>query len=350
MATLTETAYLTRKTIKYGTIALIGLFLLKSALSTAITYWRKIHPPPPPPPTVAFGKLPKIQFPESRFKQEGLVYRLETITGGTPNLGDKTNVYFMPTKKPGLLALDRAEKQAIKLGFSGPGKKISETIYRWQKNDPLLTTLEMNIINHNLTIKKEWQEDQSLLGVKRLPVEEQAIIEAKNFLNTSGLLTVDLGTGKTKAFLLRFVPPNLVPAISLSEADFVRVNLFREDLNNLPLLPPDQKETLVSLLFSGSRNQEKRIVEVNYIHFPIAKETFATYPLKTSAQAWEELKAGRGFITNLETGEKQIVVRKIYLAYFENNLPQDFLQPIFVFEGNNDFTAYVPAISPEWTN
>lgn len=349
MATLIETAYHTRKIVKYGIIALTGLFLLKTAISSAASYWHKLNPPPPPPPTVAFGKLPKIEFPESKFKEKELVYRLETIDGGTPNLGDRTKVYFMPTKKPSLMALDRAESQARKLGFSGPAKKISERLYRWQKEDPLLASLEMDIINNNFAIKKNWQDDQSLLKGERLPIKEQAVIEAKNFLKTSGLLTEDLQAGETKTSLLRFIPPNLVPAISLSEADFVRVNIFRKNLNNLPILPPYLEEASVSLLLSGSRDREKRVVELKYIHFPIAEETSATYPLKTSAQAWEELKRGEGFIANLKENRKQIIIRKIYLAYFENSLPQNYLQPIYVFEENNDFTAYVPAISPEWT-
>lgn len=349
MATLTETAYYTRRTIKYGAMALIGIILLKNIFSFAIAYWRKLRPPPPPPPTVAFGKLPKIQFPESRFKEEKLVYRLETVTGGTPNLGDRAKVYFMPIEKPSLLALDRAKTQARKMGFPGPEGKISETIYQWQKEEPLLTTLEMDVINYNFTIRKKWQEDQSLLEEKRLPIEELAVIEAKNFLQTNGLLGEELKTGRAGVSFLRFVPPSLVSAISPSEADFVRVNLFRSNLDNLSLLPSNPKEALVSLLLSGSSNREKRILEVNYTHFPIAKETFATYPLKTSAQAWQELQTGQGFIANLKTGEKQVTIRKIYLAYFEDSLPQNYLQPIYVFEGDNDFVAYISAISPEWT-
>lgn len=349
MATLTETARYTRKTIKYGAIGLIVFILLKSIFSAGLAYWRKLHPPPPPPPTVAFGKLPKIEFPESRFKEEKLVYRLETVTGGTPNLGDRGKVYFMPTTRPSLLALDRAKTQVRKMGFSGQPKKISETTYQWQKKEPLLTTLEMDIVNNNFTIKKNWQEDQALLEEKRLPIKEQAIIEAKSFLRSNGLLSKDLELGEARVSFLRFIPPNLAPAISLSEADFVRVDIFRSGLDNLPLLSPNPKEALVSALFSGSREREKRILEVNYTHFPIIKETFATYPLKTSAQAWEELKAGEGFIVNLGKTEKQVVIRKIYLAYFENSSPQNYLQPIYVFEGANDFVAYIPAISSEWT-
>lgn len=348
MARLTETAYWTRRMVKYGTIGLLGLILLKGALSAAIAYWRKLHPLPPPPPTVAFGKLPKIEFPEPRFKEEKLTYRLETVAGRTPDLGDRTKVYFIPIKKPSLLALDRAKTQAIKMGFPSDGKKISETIYQWQKEDSYLTTLEMDIVNYNFTMRKNWQEDQTLLAEKMLPIKEQAIIEAKNFLRTNGLLNKNLEEGEGEVTFLRFIPPDLIPVMSLSEADFLKVNLFSSNLDNLPLLPPNPKEALVSLLFSGSRKRERRILEGNYTHFPVAFETFATYPLKTSTQAWEELKGGKGYLANLKKDEKEIVIRKISLAYFENSLPQNYLMPIYVFEGEGEFVAYVSAISPEW--
>jgi len=347
MATLTETAYQSRRAIKFGAFGLVILIIFKSIFSIGFAYWRKLNPPPAPPPTVSFGKLPQIEFPESSFKEEKLVYRLETTIGGTPNLGDRANVYFIPTKKSSLLALERAKTQARKMGFSGEVKKISETVYQWQKEEPFLTTLKMDIINGNFTIQKNWQEDQTLLVERMLPIKEQAIIEAKNFLQTSGFPTEDLQVGEANVSFLRFIAPNLVPAISLSEADFVKVNLFRKNLNDLPLLHSKPKEALISILFSGSRNREKRILEVNYTHFPITEETFSTYPLKTSTQAWEELKTGEGFIANLGEAEKEVVIRKIYLAYFENSSPQNYLQPIYVFESSNDFVAYVSAISSE---
>ena len=263
-------------------------------------------------------------------------------------MGDKQKVYFIPVKKPGLLDLDRAKNQAKRMGFLSEPRKISETVYRWQKEKALLSTLEMNIVNDNFTIKKNWQEDQTLLVEKMLPIKEQAFIEAKNFLQTNGLPSQNLKIENAKVSFLRFVSPNLLPAISLSEADFVRIDLFRKKLNDLPVVPPNPKEASISFLFSGSRNQERRILEVKFTHFPAVGETSATYPLKTSAQAWEELKTGKAFIASLKKGKTQITIRKIYLAYFENNILQNYLQPIYVFEGDDNFAAYISAISSDW--
>ena len=81
----------------------------------------------------------------------------------------------------------------------------------------------------------------------------------------------------------------------------------------------------------------------------VDKETFATYPLRSVEEAWNDLNAGLGYIANPgSTGSNLINVRKIYLAYYYSDNPSNFLQPIYVFEADRGFIAYVSAISKEW--
>jgi len=279
-----------------------------------------------------------------------LSFKLETIQGGLPKLPPVGKVYFMPKEGPNLLALERAGEKAQKMGFRSQPEKISQTIYRWTNQKIPPTTLEMDINTGNFHLRYPYETDQELLTGKNLPANQQAASEAKNFLSTNGLLTDDLATGSAEFDYLRFTPPSLTPAISLSEADFVRVNLFRANLDGLKILPPNPKESLISFLFSGSREFGKRIIEVNYNYFPIEKEIFATYPLKPINTAWQELQGGQGFIANFGQNEQgQITIRQIYLSYYDAKDPQNFLQPIYVFEGDRNFFAYVPAVDPKWT-
>ena len=76
---------------------------------------------------------------------------------------------------------------------------------------------------------------------------------------------------------------------------------------------------------------------------------FATYPLKSGAVAWQDLLDGYALIVNVgRNSPDKIVIRKIYLAYYDSEEPQLYLQPIFVFEGDNDFVAYLPAIDSNY--
>lgn len=350
MATLTQTAQVTRRVLKIGAILLVGFVLFRITWSVGSGLWIKINPPPPPPPTVAFNKLPKLKFPEdSAVSERELDYQLETIQGSLPNLGDIGRVFFMPQSAPNLLALDRAKQKARKIGFADQPEKANGTIYRWTSSSTPPTTLEMDINNGNFHLRYQFEDDQELLAQKNLPTDEQAAQEAKSFLQTNNLLTDDLATGSAEFNYLRFAPPSLSPVASLSEADFVRANLFRAGIDGMEILPPNPKKALISFLFSGSRERSKRIIEVDYTYYPIDRNIFATYPLRPISDAWQELQEGNGSIANFGQNEdNKITIRQVYLAYYDSEEAQTFLQPIYVFKGDRDFFGYVPAIDPEW--
>ncbi|MBU2051993.1 hypothetical protein KKH13_02190 [Patescibacteria group bacterium] len=107
MATLTETAMSVRKLIKFSLLGVAIFLTFKFGLFVYNTYIRVVNPPPPPPPTVAFGKLPKMAFPEKLHPE--LTLRLETPTGGTPSLGDRAEVLLMPQIRPSFSALDESK-------------------------------------------------------------------------------------------------------------------------------------------------------------------------------------------------------------------------------------------------
>lgn len=352
MAGLTQTAYYTRKAIKYSAAGLVIFVVLKFAWGMGLAWWKQQNPPPPPAPEEKFGKLPAIQFPSSQTNPGSLSYHLETIEGIPPNLPTLGRVYFMPEANPGVLALERAKEKAKQLGFESEPQGFDETTYRFQNAANLPATLEIDIISGNFKLFYPYSTDLDLLANKTLPTDTQAIAEARSFLAKADVLTDDLKEGKGEVSYWRLEGGNLVPAVSFSEADFVRVDLFRTDVGDLPILPPNPRQANIYFLFSGAKQTEKRIAEVGFIYNAIDRELSSTYPLKTASQAWQELQAGQGYIANLGRNENgKVTIRKIYLAYFEEGKgsAQKFLQPIFVFEGDGDFLAYAAAVSPELT-
>ncbi len=349
MANLTKTAFYTRKGIKYGSIGLVIFLILRVIFHAATDYWRKINPPPPPPPTVAFDKLPAIKFPEQENLPEEMNYKLETPEGRIPQFEDVGKVYVIAKANPSLLGLSRAKELARKIGFSSEPAQITPRLYRFTSQSTPATTLEIDTITGYFTLKYDYRNDQSILAEKKLPSDEQAISEAKNFLSILGLLEDDLEEGEGIISYYRFSPSELIPALSLSEADFVRVDLFRQTLDNKKIISRKINQSLIYFLLSGSRDRQKRIIEIKYVYSPIERENLATYPLKSASIAWNELNSGQGYIANLGNNQDgRITIRRVSLAYFESEEPQNFLQPIFVFQGDRDFTAYVSAIDPEW--
>jgi hypothetical protein len=347
MASLTQVAYYTKKIIKWGIILSVSLIIFKVGFTVVKDIYQKIYPPPPPPPTVSFDKLPRIEFPQEE-QPTGLSFTLETPTGELPDLGEQAKVYLSPYQRPNLLALDRAKEEASQLGFTSEPKKISEKKYRWLRNEPTNPTLEMDIFSGAFTYGYDWQNDALLFDEKYLPNKEQAIKEAKNFLKKMQRLETDLEEGRSEATYLKLMGTKLTPAPSLSEADLVRVEIFRKGVEEVPALTANPDKGLVSFLILGTSGANKRMAEVEFNYFPVNYESLATYPIKNSGQAWEELKNGQGFVSSLDEGVEKIVVRRVYLGYFDSWEPQEYLQPIFVFQGDNNFLGLVPAVTGEW--
>ncbi len=138
----------------------------------------------------------------------------------------------------------------------------------------------------------------------------------------------------------------LVSAISQSEANLIKINLFRRDYDKLPSLGVNPNQANVWFIISGNQDQGKQIIGAQFYYYPVDVTQFSTYPLKTSGQAYKDLQAGRGFVSNLGNNNKgKITIRRVYLAYFDPNEVTQFYQPIIVFEGDNGFVAYVPAVT-----
>lgn len=348
MASLTLTAYYSRKIIKYGSISLIALLILRSLFLTFRTYWKKVHPTPLPPPNTAFGKLPKLQFPE-RASIPSMNLKLENISGTLPKLPDRTKVFFVPKPYPNLLAWDKTKAWAKNLGFFQDPEKVEEFGLRFTTEATPKTTLDINVLTKNFTLSYDWTNDLEILSQGNPPPESEAISLAKGFLQNAGVLTDDLLAGRGEVTYFKYSEGNLIKTLFFTEANFAQVNLFRQDIDKIKVFPPNPKEANVTVKLSAVKDRTRNIIEVKYIQFPVSLENYATYPLKDTTTAWEQLKNGHGFIANLGNNPSaNITIRDVYLAYYDSNEPQTFFQPVIVFEGDNDFYAYVSAVSDNW--
>lgn len=344
--TLNQTAELTRKIIKYGIYLLFLLIIGRVIWNVGYSLYIKRFPPPPPPPKVEFGQLPALVLPKDN-NIPGLSYSLETPTGELPKTPTIAKVYFMPQTTASFLALEEARQTAGSLGFSGSVTSLSETIYRFEHKE-LPANIEMNIANRTFSVNFDLSRLPEIIKMQPRSAEE-AISSVRSFLSSANLLTPELAEGKQTVEFLKAQPPDLVSAISLSEANFIRVNLFRKNYDDLQVFTPNPKKANVWFLVSGDTSRDRQIVAGEYHYFPVTEERSSTYPIKTPQEAWDELVAGKGSVAQLpQDGSKKIVIRRVSLGYYDPGQPQGFMQPIFVFEGDSGFVAYVPAITSDY--
>lgn len=342
---LTETAFQTRRIIKFGAIFIVALITLNISWTIVHSVYRRIFPAPPPPPEVRFNKLPVLIF-DPKPTTPPLTYALQTPTGELPNFPTQANVYFMPTPQSSFLSLDDANKVARNLNFSIPGTSLSEVIYRYTHPE-VPTTLDINIVNKTLSLSYNLAQDSSLLNLH--PKSDEDVLAATiSFLNRASLLAPDLDQGKQTFEYLKTAPEALQTVSSLSDANFIRVNLWRRDYDNLPLITPRIDRSNVWFLVSGSSSTYKQIIAGEYHYFEINENQRSTYPIKTAQIAWDELQAGKGMVLSSPASTNQVIVRRVYLGYYDSGKVQQFLQPVVVFDGDNSFRAIVPAVTDQW--
>lgn len=344
MASLTESSVIARKVIRYAVYGIILILILRFAINLGVKVYRKFVPAPEPEPTLTFGKLPKLPFPETG-APSNLTFTLETPDGKLPVLPKQTEVYFMPPVTANIRALDTAKERAAALGFNSQGRLLVENVpnvYIFQKmNAP--STLTANIVTGVFSISYDISSDPSVISGLP-PAPEVATAQSRSVLASAGLLAEDFKEARTSHEFLRIEGGKLVPAVSLSEADVIKVNLFRKSYGkDIPSVTARVREANVWFMLSGAGSRQ--VIAAEYHYFPIDAQKSGTYPLKTAQEAWDELASQGGFIASLGNNATGITIRKVYLGYYDAGQYTEFYQPVVVFEGDNDFSAYVSAIT-----
>lgn len=352
MASLTETAYYARRAINWSIIAVIGYIILRIFWSIVLTLYVAIFPPKAPPPNHAFGKLPALKFPAPPASPSGqLIFQLQTIEGTVPHASASANVYFMPKSGSNLLALSTAQNFAKRLGFvtTPIPQQDNKNVYRFDDQTTPLRHLWYDIVSSNFTLQYSFEQDAALFLERNLPSAQSAQGEARNLLQTYALFPSDFTGGDVVVSFYKVNGNNLIPVGSQSQADAVRVDFFRPSIASTKVITSVPGAGPISIVLSGSRNSKKRVLSFTYTYWRIDYQTSATYALKLSSQAWQELQSGNGYIVRYPKKGLVATVRNVYLAYYDSFEPQTYLQPIFVFEGDDGFLAYVPAVAGEWT-
>lgn len=343
---LTNIAFIGRQFIKYGSIALVVLIVGRTLLSVSISYWKATHPPAPPPPTMGFGALTPIAFPDQTDADKPSDYRLETATGRFPSFGDRAKVFLMPRSTPSLLADQEARAVAADFGFVFEPEVLDTETYRWTKSQPLESTLELDINNKHFSLVTDYLNRPEILVKDKLPDDRTGTAVVKNALRRSDLLPPDMSTASADVVYRKAIGGELQTAVSFSDADLLEINLNRTPIDNLwRMFTPAGKKGTVSAVISGALNGEQSIVSLEYQYQPVDYSQVHTYPLRSVEAAWKLLQAGEGYVAVKGDGD-QAVIRDVTLGYFDSFTEQDYLQPIYVFSGDDGFLGYVPALDP----
>lgn len=368
---LYETATRIRKTVVFATIGLTVLAVSVISIRALRAWWLRLNPPPEPPPTAGFGKLPKLQLPSLAFNGNPS-FHLETTTGELPDLPEQAEVVAMKEVAPNLLGEQQAKELADELDFGGDDSLSADKRSIVFRDGTDKRTLTVDLSTQNFTLTTALGHIQSIVPKGSALTSAEAIKKAQEFLTRNGLLKGEFEGGAQTTRLHQIVNGKAEVASALSEAQFTRVDFFRNltgvSADSFAILPPNPEIGLVQIwITSGLSPQINNILYASYTVWELDKERAETYPLRPVSSAWEEVQEGKGIAEILIEGTstlnsytpptlKSVTIRNVWLAYFDDDSSQDYLQPIYVFSGEAkttdgqeaDFVAYVPAVSPEW--
>lgn len=353
MATLTETAYLTRKLINIGAILIVVGLTIRLIAGGLFGIWQMIFPPPPPPANMAFGRLP---YPAAQNNvatpSAYITYTLETPDGSLPTMPTTFRVYFMPPPNSSFASFDRMKATAGQMGFKDTPMRVQATTWRFTDKDVPLRTLDIDELSQNFRLLYSYISDQAVFSDKNFSTIEDITNSTRYFFDSLGILPPEFKAGTPIMTYYKFDSGALVSTTALANADAVGVTLSRVNIDSgstfdkIPVVSPDYRQGLVSVLYSGSTNEKKKILEARFLVAPLSLENFGTYtPIKAS-EAFDRLKAGRAIFASLPAGKiDSVTIRKVYPAYLDPYPSQSYLQPVLVFSDEKGFVAYVPLVN-----
>ena len=334
--TLTQTAVLTKRILlSIAILAVIGISAWLS-LSFYIThYYLPQKRAEDEKPQVKYGILPKPLFPTSGISSSNYSYSIDTETGALPTGLPKTlKVYFNPQLGTSLLAANRARELAGNLKFSSGPDLINPTSYKF--SDGLTGSLVIDINSGNFSFKKKPNLNPQESKQEVLEDEDALESKFKEFLNRNQLLRPGLNKGKMKVVYEKFLR---------KESTTAAVTIWPEDIEKLPVVTPTSDEGLIKGILSKEHG-ENPYIEFRFIYWQPDIQNFSTYPIKDAQTALADLKGGKAVILQ-EPKQTKVSISSIFLAYFEPLEYVQYIQPIYVLQGEG-FLAYVPAVTDQY--
>ena len=347
-----------RSLFKWGIIGLIALIILIILFNI---FKGILFRPKPVGPTMYYGIIPAIPFPKSAVSQQ-LNYTLDTINGKVSMVDPTTSqaeivptlmsIYKIIHTQPSLTSLQDARNKAFAAGFVDPTdntkpvieQRITDTLYQWSTNDGLPRSMTMDINSFNFHITSQYLTYPSVLSATNVPSDQNALSQVQSLINNMNLMPNDLDSSLTTT--TDYVIENSIirPAQTNENVMAVKTNFFQKAIDGYTIYYPDFPDSTMSILITGG-DTSPQVAQATFVHQEVDAASGSTYPIKTPDQAYDDLKAGNGYITPSFTGNNSVDIRTVSLGYYLGETDQDYLLPIYIFQGGSNFTAYVSAIN-----
>lgn len=348
--TLTEFSYYSRRVLPVGIIFFLVFLVLFYAGKVFLLYLEAKRPQKIDVNAV-FGNI-KNPTVSNSVSSGQFDYFLDTVEGKPIEATGSAKVFFIPPQTSKFGFREKIYVIAKQFGFDESIKHtLSDTTAKFDDGKQSLT---IDITNFNFTYEYDIQKDEGIFINYNIPSKEKAEETAVDFLRGTGRYPEELSKGKTNTLYYKYDPAQsrLQPAARPQEANVVEVDFYRPDVEALP-----QALSMVSPSYFTSQNyvimvfneEGFKVLKAQVKFFEKSGEQVGVYPIITGEAAYKKLQEGQGKVVSPPKG-KNVAVKKMFLGYYDPDTYQEYLQPVFVFLGDDNFVGYVPAVQSEYVN
>lgn len=342
---LTELSNWFRKALPYLILGILGILIIFYSFKLYFIYLES-NKPVVVTTNLIFGKIdkPKIQVATT---SANFSFTLDTIEGQPVTATETASIFYLPEIPTRFGYKEKILLMAKNFGFNidGSNYKLVNRLATFSSDNRKLT---VDIGNFNFNFESD--VDLNLIASSSVTLSNSEIVnKAINLLKTIGRYPEELARGNNNITYLKYDPyiKDFVNVKKQSEAQAVEIDFFRPDIETTPVVTPKFFTSQNYLILFFDKDQEK-IIRGQVSFFEKLEDQKGIYPVKTGDQAWEELNNGNGIIVAGQKGIKNITIKKMSLKYLDPDIYQRFLQPVYVFIGDNDFVAYVTAVQEEY--
>ncbi|PIV09160.1 hypothetical protein COS31_01145 [Candidatus Roizmanbacteria bacterium CG02_land_8_20_14_3_00_36_15] len=344
--TLTELSYYSRRALPIGIIFLLILLILFYLFKLFFIYLnlnthRQVYTNP------VFGKISSPQLKQP-LKTGQLSYILDTVEGTPISASEAAKVYFLPSPTTKFGYREKIYLIAKNLGFDTTSAKYTligkEASFSDQKQQ-----LTVDITNFNFSYQYQFTGEEEFFLNNYLPASSAIENRSIDFLKNLDRYPTELAQGKTNLIYLKFdqQTKSLAVVENPNQANMIEVDFYRPDIDSLPTVSPSyfNSQNYLVIIFFG---EEYKVLKAQISFFEKSEGEYGVYPLKSGELSWQDLKAGKGIIISPAEAKGNVVIKRMFLGYFDPSIYQEYLQPVYVFLGDNNFVGYVPAVADEY--
>lgn len=345
--TLTELSYYSRKSLPYiilsGAFFLIFFIIIMFSMKKPTETAQNI-----PALNTTFGPLPAPVFAHKLDYPVGATFELDNIEGKPITATDSAQVFFIPPKSTRFSYSQNIYTMAKNAGFNT--EKTPHTLEDTTAVfDDGFARLSIDITYFNFSYKYAY-ERSPLLFLNPQIVDEPTIKDrAINYLQQLGRYPDELAQGTQHIVYMRYNTDlkEFEVVENPQDANVVEIDFFGPDVigekTGYPIVSPKyfNSENYVVMSLSGI---SPKVLKAQIKFFEKDDSNIGTYSLKSGDEAWAEFIAGSGTIVSPGGNSYPIRIKKMFLGYFEPDTYQPYFQPVYVFLGENNFAAYVPAV------